>query len=407
MSRVNSALTAADAARARRSWSAGGSPRCRDSRRAASAAFRAWPWLARWRRANSSAIWLAAVLMNVPGPYTTFAGSRSAISRQTAGSLRSPCSGTLPERQPSSRSTRPRSEVSTVRVRSPLTSTSTASSPKSRFRRSVALKLSDPRSTRVSVAALGSSRSASAAPPSARNPVTVRTSSGRRVSAPTTRPNASPFIEVSLVLPWWRGCSRDLRQRLQLRIAPGLADLSAQRRLLDAGRPRVRVLRPAVDEAHDERLQIGRQVRQGRLGRGRHRVRRADIAAVHVEMSLALQLVVAAGLRVWVRAVRPDAVRVAGQHLGVRWVRRAQVVQRAGAREVGPGRLGGRRVVGEEGGDLPLVEAEPVDDRREVAQEWVKPAQERARVVEHLLGGREPASAEPDERTQVVEEAAQ
>ena len=52
-------------------------------------------------------IWLTAVLMNVAGPYTTFAGFRSAISRQTGGRLPSPflLSGTLPARQPSSRST--------------------------------------------------------------------------------------------------------------------------------------------------------------------------------------------------------------------------------------------------------------------------------------------------------------
>jgi hypothetical protein len=131
--------------------------------------------------------------MKVAGPNTTLAGFSSAISRQTGGSLPRPLlvSGTLPDRQPSSRSTRPRSSVRTVRGRSPRTRTSTASSPKSCLKRSVAWKLSEPRSTSVSVAALGSSLRASAAPPRASTPVTASTSSGRRVTAPTIRAKAS------------------------------------------------------------------------------------------------------------------------------------------------------------------------------------------------------------------------
>ena len=68
------------------------------------------------------------------------------MSRQTGGRLPSPSllSGTLPPRQPSSRSTRPRSAVSTVRVSSPRTSTRIASSPKSCLKRSVSLKLWSP-----------------------------------------------------------------------------------------------------------------------------------------------------------------------------------------------------------------------------------------------------------------------
>ena len=135
---------------------------------------------------------LTAVLMNVAGPKTTLAGSSSAIRRQTGGRLPSPrcVSGTLPDRQPSSPSMRPRSSVSTVFDSLPCASTTTASSPKSRLKRSVARKLSEPRLTSVSVAALGSSRRASAAPPRASTPVIASTSSGRRVTAATIRAKA-------------------------------------------------------------------------------------------------------------------------------------------------------------------------------------------------------------------------
>ena len=79
--------------------------------------------------------------MKVPGPYTTFAGWRSAISRHTGGRLPSPflLSGTLPLRQPSSRISLPRSEVSTVFWTSPWTMTRIASPPKSCLNRSVSL----------------------------------------------------------------------------------------------------------------------------------------------------------------------------------------------------------------------------------------------------------------------------
>ena len=134
---VNCAVTAEKAALARRSCSAGGSPRRFDSLRAASAAACAWRWFAFWRPASSAPIRLTDVLMNVAGPNTTLAASSSAISRHTGGRLPSPflLSGTLPDRQPSSASTRPRSSVSTVRVSSPRTSTRTASSPKSSLKR--------------------------------------------------------------------------------------------------------------------------------------------------------------------------------------------------------------------------------------------------------------------------------
>ena len=193
---TNWAWTAEKAALARRSCSLGGSPRRLESLRAASAAAWAWRWLARRRFWNSPAIWFTAVLMKVPGPNTTFAASSSAISRQTGGRLPSPSllSGTLPDRQPSSRISRPRSAVSTVRASSPRTSTSTASSPKSCLKRSVSSKLCEPRSTSVSVAALGWRRSASAAPPSASSAVTASTGSGWRATPATSRAKRSPFL---------------------------------------------------------------------------------------------------------------------------------------------------------------------------------------------------------------------
>ena len=79
--------------------------------------------------------------MNVPGPYTTFAGWSFAMSRQTGGRLPSPCllSGTLPLRQPSSRISLPRSEVRIVFETSPWTRTRIASPPKSFLKRSVSL----------------------------------------------------------------------------------------------------------------------------------------------------------------------------------------------------------------------------------------------------------------------------
>ncbi len=65
---TNWARTASDAARARRSCSAGGSPRRSDSRRAAAAARWACLRFARSSAANWPAICVAAVLMKVPGP---------------------------------------------------------------------------------------------------------------------------------------------------------------------------------------------------------------------------------------------------------------------------------------------------------------------------------------------------
>ena len=65
---TNCARTASDAARASRSCSAGGSPRRRDSRRAAPAAFAACLRFASSCTVNCSAICVAAVLMKVPGP---------------------------------------------------------------------------------------------------------------------------------------------------------------------------------------------------------------------------------------------------------------------------------------------------------------------------------------------------
>ena len=235
---MNCAVTASDAARASRSCSAGGSPRRSDRRRAARAACSAWRCAADWRLATSSTIPLTAVLMNVAGPKTTLAGLSSAIWRQTRGRLPRPrlLSGTLPDRQPSRRSTRPRSSVSTVLDRSPRTSTTTASSPKLRLKRSVAWKVFESRSTSVSVAALGSRRSASAAPASASRAVAASTSSGRRVTAATMRANAFPLTQVRLghaTGSGWRP-----------RVLTALAEQLPQRRLRVARRRLVRVRVP-------------------------------------------------------------------------------------------------------------------------------------------------------------------
>ena len=74
-----------------------------------------------------------------------------------------------------------------------MTITITASSPKSSLKRSVAWNESVEESTSVSVAALGSSRRASAAPPRANIATTARVSSGRRAAARAIPPKRSPI----------------------------------------------------------------------------------------------------------------------------------------------------------------------------------------------------------------------
>src|SRR4051812_1826603 len=129
-----------------------------------------------------------AVLMNVPGPYTTLAGLARAIFVQTRGRPASAFAGTLPARQPSSLIRSARSLVRVVRWRLPRTITITDSSPNCLRNRSVALKAAVLRPTRVSVDALGSSRSASAVPIRARAPTTATVAIGRRVTTRATRP---------------------------------------------------------------------------------------------------------------------------------------------------------------------------------------------------------------------------
>ena len=75
----------------------------------------------------------------------------------------------------------------------PLTSTTTASSPKSFLKRSLALARSDEPDTSVSTPVCGSSRSASAVPASASTPTTASTRVGRRVTARASEPNKSPL----------------------------------------------------------------------------------------------------------------------------------------------------------------------------------------------------------------------
>src|SRR4051812_23614106 len=95
--------------------------------------------------------------------------------------------GTLPERQPSSPISRPRSDVSTVRWRLPLTSTTIASSPNSLWKRSVAFAASDERPTSEPVDVLGSSPSASPAPRIASALTTASVASGRCVTVRARR----------------------------------------------------------------------------------------------------------------------------------------------------------------------------------------------------------------------------
>jgi hypothetical protein len=122
---VNSFVTAWEAAPAARSCAALLSPRRLDNSRAASAA-RLARWLAAvvWR-VNSSWIWPTEVLMNVPGPKTTFAGLASASFAH--GPWRPPTGasprGNAPLRQPSSAMSRSRSLVSALWVAGWRTST--------------------------------------------------------------------------------------------------------------------------------------------------------------------------------------------------------------------------------------------------------------------------------------------
>ena len=175
------------------------------------------------------------------------------------GSSRSPSAGTLPERQPSSLISRPRSGVSTVCWRSPFTSTTTASSPNSRLKSSVAFATSDERETRVSVPAL---RLESAAPARRRQ----RRARPRRRWPPAAagdgaherRESLSPHA-VSL------GSYGSDAAAAQLRVTPGLADQTPERRLLAARRrPPGRVAREH-ELARSARAASGRD--SGRRGR--------------------------------------------------------------------------------------------------------------------------------------------
>src|SRR4051812_35902354 len=93
--------------------------------------------------------------------------------------------------QPSSVSSRRRSELSTVRSSRPFTSTTIDSSPNCLWKRSVALAAAVSRPTSESVFALGSSCRASTTPASAKAATTAIVTSGRRVTARATRPKNS------------------------------------------------------------------------------------------------------------------------------------------------------------------------------------------------------------------------
>ena len=102
--------------------------------------------------------------MNVPGPEDHLHRASSRPGARTARRARRAAralGGTLPDRQPSSPSSRPRSEVSTSRGSVLADEDVDASSPKRSCRRSVACQLAVPRPTSVSVPVVGSRRSAS------------------------------------------------------------------------------------------------------------------------------------------------------------------------------------------------------------------------------------------------------
>ena len=80
-------------------------------------------------RSSWSSIWITASLRKVAGPTRNLTGFIRASSAQGPGIGFAP-GGTLPERHPSSRSSRPRFAVSSSRRRSPSASTTTGSSPK-------------------------------------------------------------------------------------------------------------------------------------------------------------------------------------------------------------------------------------------------------------------------------------
>ena len=88
-------------------------------------------------RSSSRWTWIVASLRKVAGPTSERTGSCSASSAHGPGIALAPF-GTFPERHPSSRSSRPRLAVRTIRCRSPSASTTTGSSPKSRLTSCVA-----------------------------------------------------------------------------------------------------------------------------------------------------------------------------------------------------------------------------------------------------------------------------
>ena len=248
---------------------------------------------------NSSPIWLTAVLMNVAGPYTTFAGLSSAISRHTGGRLPSPCSlsGTLPDRQPSSRSTRPRSSVSTVRASSPLHQHQhglVAEVPLEALGRLEALRAA------VHERVGGGAR----LQPQRQRRAAERQQRGE--GQHQQRPTRDRRHDASERVPPHAGqlrssCSPTAAARSRGN-APALADQAAERRLRVAGRRRAAVVGAAEDELVDLRRPRLGQVRVRRRRRGGHR-RVPQVGPVDLEVPLGSQLVVAARRGVGVRAV--------------------------------------------------------------------------------------------------------
>src|SRR4051794_17155588 len=193
--------------------------------------------------------------MNVAGPKTTLTGLVFASWAQ--GPFAPPRgvtpAGALPEMQPSSPSSRSRSEVRTSFDTGPLMRTMTASSPKRWCSVCVAAYASLERPTSVSVAALGSRRSASAAPASARAVTARPTSSGRRTAAPMTAPRMRGSGPTGGQATGARGAPRRVT-RARTRLRDGRAGLEA----VDVG-PDLRVLRDAALDAEPRLLPARRR----------------------------------------------------------------------------------------------------------------------------------------------------
>ena len=262
--------------------------------------------------------------MNVAGPYTTFAGFSSAMSRHTGGRLPSPflLSGTLPPRQPSSRSSRLRSAVSTVRVSSPCTSTRIASSPKSLLE---ALRVLEALRAAVHERLRGRAR----LEPQRERGTAQREHRGQpkhQQWPPRHRQQEASKRALDHAV----SLGEPVRPPTAVARGAGSSPPARSRRPSGAcgshGGAFPRFVSPPKMNWSIWEATSGRDELVG-LRRGRRGPARAEVAAEHLEVALGPELVVPARLGVRVRAVRAQAERPAGHHLRVHRVRRAQVVE--------------------------------------------------------------------------------